>query len=95
MRGNKTTAIDGVTKINKILKRHGIKDVSYGIIIQVKNRKDHRITVKITEQSGALLLSVTGKRYKQEFRIYNDVSKEYLKNILEKDLGEQFRFLNT
>lgn len=93
MRGNKTTAIDSVRVINKLLKKHGITNTSFGIIISIKGRRDHRTTIKHTSQSGAHLLTVTGKRYKQEFRIYDDVSPEVILDILKNNLGEQFRIL--
>ena len=93
MRGNKTTAIDAVKVINKILAKHGITNTSFGIIISIKGRRDHRTTVKHHSESGAHLLTVTSKMYKQEFRIYDDVSREVIMNILEKNLGEQFRIL--
>jgi len=93
MRGNKTTAIESVKIINKLLKKHRITNTSYGIIVSVKGRRDHRTTVKHTSESGAHLLTVTGKRYKQQFRIYDDVSPEVIMNILRENLGEQFRIL--
>lgn len=93
MRGNKTTAIDQVKYLNKILKKHGIEDVSYGIIVSVKNRRDHKTTIKIASQKGNHLVTVTTKLYKQEFRIYDDVSSEVLRNILKQNLGEQYRVL--
>ena len=93
MRGSKTTAIEPVKLINKILKKHGITNISYGIIISIKGRRDHRATVKHFSESGAHLLTVTGKRYKQEFRIYDDVSPEVILTILKENLGEQFRIL--
>lgn len=93
MRGNKTTAIDPVKKINKLLKKYGIINTSYGIIVQVKGRRDHRATLKHNSMKGCHLITVTGKRYKQEFRIYDDVSPEVILNILKENLGEQFRIL--
>lgn len=93
MRGSKTTAIDAVKIINKILKKYHITNTSYGIIISIKGRRDHRATVKHTSESGAHLLTVTGKRYKQQFRIYDEVSKDVILNILKENLGEQFRIL--
>lgn len=93
MRGSKTTAIDSVKIINKLLKKHGITHTSYGIIISIKGRRDHRVTVKHNSETGCHLLTVTGKRYKQEFRIYDDVSPEVILNILKEKLGEQFRIL--
>lgn len=93
MRGNKTTAIDAVRVINKILKKYGIINTSYGIIISIKGRRDHRAAVKHSSKTGCHLLTVTGKRYKQEFRIYDDVSKDVIMNILTENLGEQFRIM--
>ena len=93
MRGSKTTAIDSVKIINKLLKKYGITNTSYGIIISIKGRRDHRATVKHGSETGAHLLTVTAKRYKQEFRIYDDVSPEVIMNILRENLGEQFRIL--
>lgn len=93
MRGSKTTAIDAVKKISKILQKNGINNISYGIIVSIKGRRDHRATIKHNSESGAHLLTVTGKRYKQEFRIYDEVSKEVILSILEKKLGEAFRIL--
>ena len=93
MRGNKTTAIDGVKIINKLLKKYGIVNTSYGIIISIKGRRDHRTSVKHNSETGCHLLTITGKRYKQEFRIYDDVSPEVIMNILRENLGEQFRIL--
>ena len=93
MRGNKTTAIDPVKKINKLLKKFNITNTSYGIIISIKGRRDHRTTIKHTSKTGCHLLTVTGKMYKQEFRIYDDVSPKVIKNILAENLGEQFRIL--
>jgi len=93
MRGNKTTAIDGVKVINKLLKKKGITNTSFGIIISIKGRRDHRTTVKHTSLSGAHLLTITSKMYKQEFRIYDDVSPEVIMDILRDNLGEQFRIL--
>jgi hypothetical protein len=93
MRGNKTTAINSVKIINKLLKKYGITNTSYGIIISIKGRRDHRTTIKHSSESGAHLLTVTGKMYKQEFRIYDDVSPEVIVNILKENLGEQFRIL--
>lgn len=94
MRGSKTTAIDPVKKMVKILKKQGITNISYGIIISIKGRRDHRVTVKHNSESGAHLLTLTGKRYKQEFRIYDDVSREVILNILREKLGEVFRILD-
>ena len=93
MRGSKTTAIEPVKIINKILKKHGITNTSFGIIVSVKGRRDHRATLKHSSQSGSHLLTVTAKKYKQEFRIYDDVSPEVIMNILKQNLGEQFRIL--
>lgn len=93
MRGNKTTAIDSVRIINKLLKKYGIINTSYGIIISIKGRRDHRATVKHSSMKGCHLLTVTAKRYKQEFRIYDDVSPEVILNVLNENLGEQFRIL--
>lgn len=93
MRGNKTTALESVQYINKLLAKHNITNTSYGIIVFVKNRRDHRTTIKLSSESGAHLLTVTGKLYKQEFRIYDEISAEVLLAILKKNLGEQFRIL--
>ena len=93
MRGNKTTATEPVKVINKIFKKYGITDTSYGIIVPIKNRKDHRVTIKYVAETGAHKLVVTGKYGKQEFRIYDDVSQEYLYEILKENLGEQYRIL--
>lgn len=93
MRGNKTTAIDAVKTINKILAKHGIDNTSFGIILSIKGRRDHRTTIKHNSESGAHLLTVTSKMYKQEFRIYDDVSPDVIMNILQQNLGEQFRIL--
>jgi hypothetical protein len=93
MRGSKTTATEPVKLINKILKKHDITNTSFGIIVSIKGRRDHRATVKHTSESGAHLLTVTGKMYKQQFRIYDDVSPEVILNILKENLGEQFRIL--
>ena len=93
MRGNKTTAIASVRTINTVLRKHGITNTSFGIIVSIKGRRDHRTTIKHRSESGAHLLTVTGKRYKQEFRIYDDVSPEVIMNILKQNLGEQFRVL--
>tara|TARA_B100001765_G_scaffold215143_1_gene185675 strand:+ start:1908 stop:2189 length:282 start_codon:yes stop_codon:yes gene_type:complete len=93
MRGNKTTATEPVQAINKILKKHGITNTSYGIIIPVKNRQDHRVTIKYVNETGAHKLVVTGKYGKQEFRIYDDISEDYLREILISNLGEQYRIL--
>ena len=93
MRGNKTTATEPVKQINKLLKRHGITKTSYGIIVFIRGRRDHRTTVKHSSETGSHLLTVTGKMYKQEFRIYDDVSPEVILNILKQNLGEQFRVL--
>lgn len=93
MRGSKTTAIDQVKVIVKVLKKNMITNISYGIIIQVKNRRDHRTTIKLTSESGAHLMSITGKMYKQEFRIYDNVSQKVIKDILKKNLNESFRIL--
>lgn len=93
MRGSKTTAIDSVKKMAKILKKYEISNISYGIIISIKGRRDHRITVKHNSESGAHKLTVTGKRYKQEFRIYDEISPEVILRILKENLGETFRIL--
>ena len=95
MRGSKTTAIDPVKVVNKLLKKHNITNTSYGIIISIKGRRDHRSTIKHVSESGCHLLTITGKRYKQQFRIYDDVSKEVILEILKNNLGEQFRVLNS
>lgn len=94
MRGSKTTATDPVRKIVKILHKQNITNTSYGIIVSVKGRRDHRATIKHSSESGAHLLTVTGKRYKQELRIYDEVSPEVIMDILEKNLGEAFRILD-
>ena len=93
MRGKKTTATDPVKKIEKVLKKQGINDISYGIIVSIKGRRDHRTTIKHSSESGAHLLTITGKRYKQELRIYDDISPEVILNILKEKLGEAFRIL--
>ena len=93
MRGSKTTAIEPVKVIIKILKKQDITNISFGIIITVKGRRDHRVTIKHTSESGAHLLTITGKKYKQQLRIYDAVSSEVILNILKKNLGEQFRIL--
>ncbi|MCI5051157.1 MAG: hypothetical protein MRY57_02520 [Candidatus Pacebacteria bacterium] len=95
MRGNKTTAIDSVKIINKLFKKHGVTHTSFGIIVSIKGRRDHRTTIKHNLESGCHLLTVTQKRYKQEYRIYDDVSKEVIMNILSNNLGEQFRILDS
>ena len=94
MRGSKTTATDPVKKITKILKKQNITNISYGIIVSIKGRRDHRATVKCTSESGAHLITVTGKRYKQEFRIYDEVSQGVIIQLLKEKLGEAFRVLN-
>jgi hypothetical protein len=94
MRGTKTTATDPVKKIVKILKKQNITNISFGIIVSIKGRRDHRSTVKYTSESGAHLITVTGKMYRQEFRIYDDVSREVILKILKEKLGEAFRILN-
>lgn len=94
MRGNKTTAIDAVKTINTLLAKHHITNTSFGIIISVRGRRDHRSTIKHQSESGAHVLTVTSKMYKQEYRIYDDVSPEVIMNILRQNLGEQFRILN-
>lgn len=93
MRGSKTTAIDSVKKITKILRKQGITNISYGIIISIKGRRDHRASIKLNSESSSHLMTVTGKRYKQEFRIYDDVSAEVILTILKANLGEAFRIL--
>ena len=93
MRGKKTTAISPVKVMAKILKKQGISNISFGIIVSVKGKKDHRVTVKHTSESGAHMLTVTGKMYKQEVRIYDDVSPEVILGILNKELGESYRVL--
>lgn len=93
MRGNKTTLSDAGKKIYKILQKNNITDISFGIIIQVKNRRDHRITIKHKEESGCHLLSITGKYYKQELRIYNPISKKELLSILQENKNENIRIL--
>ena len=93
MRGSKTTAINSIKKIVKILKKQGITNISYGIIVSIKGRRDHIATIKYNSESGAHLITVTGKRYKQEFRIYDDVSKEVILRLLKEKLGEAFRVL--
>ncbi len=94
MRGSKTTAIDPVKKIVKVLQKQSITNISYGIIISIKGRRDHRVTIKHNSESGAHLLTITGKRYKQEFRIYDDVSSKVILHILKENLGESFRILS-
>ena len=93
MRGKKTTAIDPVKKIEKVLKKQGISNISYGIIVSIKGRRDHRASIKHQSESGCHLLTITGKRYKQEVRIYDDVSPEVILDILKGKLGEAFRVL--
>jgi len=93
MRGKKTTIIEPAKVIEKVLAKQGITHMSYGIIVSIKGRRDHRATVKYTSESGAHLLTITAKRYKQEIRIYDDVSKEVIMNILKNNLGESFRVL--
>ncbi len=91
MKGNKTTAIEPVRTIHKLLKKNGIEKISYGIIVSIKGRRDHRAQVKIKQDTGCILCTVTSKRYKQEFRIYESVSTEFLVELCQKNLGEQFR----
>lgn len=93
MRGKKTTAIQKVKEIDTILKKNGIYDTSFGIIIPVRKRRDHRVTVKYIHEGSCHLLSVTTKLYKQEYRIYDQVTKNTLVGILKEHLGEQFRFI--
>jgi hypothetical protein len=93
MRGKKTSVIDTAEPILKLLKKNSITDISYGIIISVKDRKDHRTSIKITPESGCLLMTLTGKRYKQELRIYGILEKEEIERNLKKELGEQYRIL--
>lgn len=93
MRGKKTSVIDTAKPVLKIFKKQNISDISFGIIISVKNRKDHRSTIKITELSGCHLLTITGKMYKQEVRIYDNVSRDVIIDILKNNLGEQYRIL--
>lgn len=93
MRGSKTTAIEPVRNIIKVLRKNNIEDIGLGIIVSIKGRRDHRASIKYNQESGAHLLTVTGKRYKQEFRIYDNISHEIIMNILKKNLGEQFRVL--
>lgn len=93
MRGKKTSIIEPAEKIISILKKHHYDDFSYGIITQVRGRKDHRITIKITSKSGCLLFSITGKRYKQEIRLYRENEKENIEKILKEKLNENFRLI--
>ncbi|WP_456476312.1 hypothetical protein, partial [Oceanithermus sp.] len=90
---SKTSVIDPAKKIVRILNKEGLRDISYGIIISIKGRRDHRVTVKCNRESGAHLISVTGKRYKQELRMYEKISQEQLLGILKEKLGENFRIL--
>ena len=94
MRGNKTTAIAPVKKIAHLLKKHELHNLSYGIIVSIKGRRDHRATIKHTQESGAHLLTITGKRYKQELRIYDNTSREFILKLLKENLGESFRILD-
>lgn len=95
MRGSKTTALDAVQKINSLLAKHGIIHTSYGIIVSIKGRRDHHTTIKHRSHSGCHLLTIISKMYKQEFRIYDNISPNTLMNILKKNLGEQYRFLEN
>jgi len=94
MRGNKTTATKNTQTIVKVLKKYHITDIGYGIIIPVYDRRDHRTTLKITEQSGCLLVTITGKRYKQELRIYDVINKKDLKHIIKENINESFRLIS-
>ncbi len=93
MRGSKTTAIKHVRAIVKILNKENILNISYGIIINVRNRRDHTLSIKIRNESGAKLISVTSKLYKQELRIYDNVSEKILKDIIKNKLTGKFRLL--
>jgi len=93
MKGKKTSITEPAKIILKVLKKQNITDASFGIIVSVKNRKDHVNSVKITELSGCHLITTTGKMYKQEIRIYDNVSPEVITDVLKKGLNESFRIL--
>lgn len=92
-RGKKTTIIPQAKEIEKVLRKNGISDISYGIIIPVKGRKDHIVTIKRSDESGAHLLIVVSKRYKQQIRVYDAVSSDVIEKIL-RSLGENFRYIS-
>ncbi len=92
MKGKKTTLTDASRKIYEILLKNNINKVACGIIIQVKGRKDHKISIKIKQENGCTNLSVTGKYYKQELRIY-DEEIEKISQLLKKENDENLRIL--
>ncbi len=93
MRGSKTTAISHVRVIVKLLKKKNIVNISYGVIVPVRHRRDNIPTIKLKLESGAKLITVTSKLYKQEFRIYDNVPQKIIKDILKKNLSKTFRIL--
>ena len=93
MRGSKTTATNHVKMIVRWLHKQNITNISYGIIIPVKNKRDPIPTVKIKSESGAQLITITGKLYRQDIRIYDNVSKKKLKDMIKNQFNNKLRIL--
>lgn len=90
MRGSKTTALAPVKVVNNLLKKYKITETSFGIIVPVKERRSSQIAIKYHFASGCHLLTFVNKRYKQEYRIYDKISKKDLLSLLKDNLGEQY-----
>ncbi len=92
MRGKKTTIIEALVPVAKVLTKAGIDEISAGYIRSVKGRKDVVVDIKVREISGGILLSCTTKRYHQDLRLYTNRSGEEVFTLLSQSLSqERFR----
>ncbi len=89
MRGKKTTIIEALTPIVRVLIKGGIEEISAGYIRSVKGRKDVIIDIKVREISGGILLSCTTKRYHQDLRLYTNRSGEEVFMLLSQVLSSK------
>ena len=86
MRGKKTTIIEALIPVVKVLIREGVEEMSAGYIRSVKGRRDATIDIKVREISGGVLLSCTTKRYHQDLRLYTKESIDEVFSLLVKTL---------
>ena len=92
MRGKKTTIIEALIPLAKVLTKNGFEEISAGYIRSVKGRKDVTIDVKVREVSGGILLSCTTKRYHQDLRIYTTRDTDEVFSLFSRTLSsERFR----
>ncbi len=93
MKGKKTTLSDAAQKVYAFLSASGVQKIACGIILRVHKRRDHKISIKVEDEKTCIKLSVTGKYYKQELRIYDGSTRDKIIQLLKEASPENIRII--